>query len=491
MSEAARNPETRPYVRISFEMADDDVFINDRDILSCVVTSYKSSDGGIVNFGELVLDNTEGLYSMEANAQYASGLGVQVWYCLGSADNSFLRFHLFADDKGFQNEATGSGGRVTTVKLVDLSARLDSEKLQKDWSGKQAVAHSVVCDKENPKESLVHILAARGGIGAEQVNCGKINLTVPYVVIDGTVWKELCALSRAYNAVLECGRDLSLSFDESPFDSGGGYCDEVNARLDEEEITHYRFFSENENYANNVRLKYTRYLDAERQELWNFSDSKIWYDSDMKAYYPFTDDTRDIVADSDYEAVYTAKNEDGKTRSVVWAEDVDSAEDFLSSMVTDGGKKFEIVKYDTASYKDRALIQLGRGGQNIALYKAAIRGKPIIAEPNFSVYLKDDGEIEKYGQIVRNVTSKYLSGDEIGGVPYYEIWAEKLLSECVKRKWGYYITTFVPLVGARVGCCIEIRLAKNGSYKKARIDELTFRYKKDAAFSTEIWVKSA
>lgn len=490
VSKAIRNPKIRPYVRVSFEKADDDVFISDSDIISCVVTSYKSAEGGIVNFGELVLDNSKGKYSAEEDSEYTSGLGVQIWYCFGNAETSFLRFHLFTDGKGFQNEATGSNERTTTIRLVDLSARLDNEKLQKDWSGKQVVVNGVVCDKENPEKSLVHILAKRGGFEAEQVNSGKIALSVPYVMIESTVWKELCALARAYNAVLECGRDLSLSFDESPFDSENEYSDEAEETLDESEITRYRAFNDYENYANCVRVKYTRYVEAERQELWNFSDSHAWYDDEMKTYYPFTDDTRDIVAESYYEAVYTAKNSEGKTRSVVYAEDIDDAETFLENMVTAGGKKFEILKYNTSSYKDRAIVQLGRGGQNIALYKAAISGKPIIAETNSSVYLRNEAEIEKHGQIVKNVTSKYLSTDEIDGKAYCEVWAEKMLEECVKSKRGYYITTYIALIGARVGARMKIRLCENGCFKEVSIDELTFRYKKDAAFSTEIWVKS-
>ena len=37
---------------------------------------------------------------------------------------------------------------------------------------------------------------------------------------------------------------------------------------------------------------------------------------------------------------------------------------------------------------------------------------------------------------------------------------------------------------------MNIRLYSERDYKKVCIDELTFRYKKDAAFSTELWVKN-
>ena len=35
---------------------------------------------------------------------------------------------------------------------------------------------------------------------------------------------------------------------------------------------------------------------------------------------------------------------------------------------------------------------------------------------------------------------------------------------------------------------MDIRLNKDSAFKKVRIDELTFRYKKEEAFSSEIWV---
>ena len=70
---AIKNTDVRPFVRVLFELADGDVFIPDSDILEFVSTSYKSSDGGIVNSGELVLNNKNALYSAEVNAEYTTG----------------------------------------------------------------------------------------------------------------------------------------------------------------------------------------------------------------------------------------------------------------------------------------------------------------------------------------------------------------------------------------------------------------------------------
>ena len=496
-----RNTDARPFVRVVLELAGGDVYLPDSDILECVITSYNTEAGGIMNCGELLL---KGIYDIENNSEYAPGLGIQIWYCFGERENTFFRFHLFVDDNGFQSQETGFLDKTTKVRLVDLSSKLDDTKLQHNWTDAQTVVHSVVCDRTNPENSLVHIIAKRGGLNANEINCGSLPFDIPYVVVVGSAWKELCALAKAYDAVVECGKDLTLSFIESPYDRENEYSEESCFTLDEKEITHYRFFNNNDKYANNVRLKYTRYVQTERQELWSYSDAPVWYDEDMRPYYPFTDDSRKIISDNDYEAIYTAKNEEGKTRNVVYADQLTTEEEFIDEMVVSTGSsrsqsdltefadanspQFSVIQYDTSSYKDRAIIQLSRNGNLIGLYKAAIYGRAIISETNYSIFVKDDNEIAAKGQIVRNVTSKFLSDDLFDGEPFCQRRANDLLQDCINCKGGYYLTTFIPLIHARVGAFMDIRLNAQSSFKKVRIDELTFRYKKEEAFSSEIWV---
>ena len=480
-----RDTDSRPFVRVVFELSGGDVYIPDSDILECVTTSYKTEAGGIVNCGELLL---RGLYDFEHNSEYTTGLGVQIWYCFGDRTNTFFRFHLFVDDNGFQSQETGFLDKTTKVRLIDLSSKLDDAKLQRNWTDAQTVVHSVVCDRVHPENSLVHIIANRGGINASEINCGSLPFDIPYVVVAGSAWKELCALAKAYDAVVECGRDMTLSFIESPYDRENEYSEESCFSLNETEITHYRFFNNNDKYANNVRLKYTRYVQMERQELWSYSDAPVWYDEEMKPYYPFTDDSRKIISDNDYQAIYTAKNEEGKTRNVVYADGIDNEQEFLEAMEVTGEDKPVIVQYDTTTYRDRAIVQLGRDGKLIGVRKASITGRSIISETNYSVFVKDDNEIASHGQIVKNITSKFLSDDLFEGEPFCQRRAKDFLSECVNCKGAYYLTTFIPLIHARVGAFMDIRLNKNSEFKKVRIDELTFRYKKEEAFSSEIWV---
>jgi len=487
---AIKNTDIRPYVRVMFELKDNDYFIPNSDILSCNISSYKSTEGGIINVGEITLDNKRNDYTFEMNDGYTTDLPVQIWYCFGDNTNTFLRFRLFVDSNGFQNQATGYLDKTTVIKLVDLSCKLNDEKLQKNWTDDETVIHSVVCDKQNPDKSLVHIIAKRGGIEPSQINCGYLPFSIPYAVIENTAWKELCALARAYNATVECGKDMTLSFIESPYDTENQYSEEVCYELNEKEITHFRYFNYLENYANNIRLKYTRYVETEVQELWKYEDAPCWYDDQMNAYYPFTDDTRKIVSESDYQALYTAKNKDGKFRNVVYASEIDTAEQFLENIQTSENKQFELIKYDTKTYPDRAVIQLGRNDQLIGLYKATINGKAIISETNFSVYVKNETEIKKKGQIVKNVSSKYLSDDPFDEVPFYEKRVRDLLSDSIKKIHGYYLTTYIPMIHARVNACMNIRLNANEKFEKVRIEEITFKYKKDDSFCTCVWVKS-
>ena len=480
-----RDTDSRPFVRVVFELADGDVYIPDSDILECVATSYKTEAGGNVNCGELLL---KGLYDVEHNAEYTTGLGVQIWYCFGNRETTFYRFHLFVDDNGFQSQETGYLYKTTRVRLIDLSSKLDDTKLQHNWTDAETFVHAKVSDRLHPENSLVHLIAARGGINASEINSGSLPFDIPYVVVAGSAWKELCALAKAYDAVVECGKDLTLSFIESPYDTENEYSEESCIELTETDITHYRFFSNDDKYANSIRLKYTRYVQTERQELWSYSDAPVWYDEDIKPYYPFSDDSRKIICDNDYQAIYTAKNDEGKTRNVVYADELTTEEEFIDKMEVTGKDKPVIIQYDTTTYKDRAIVQLGRNGKLIGLRKASITGRTIISETNYSIFVKDDSEIAVRGQIVKNVTSRFLSDDLFEDEPFCQRRAKDLLHECLNCKGAYYLTTYLPLIHARVGAFMDIRLNKDSAFKKVRIDELTFRYKKEEPFSSEIWV---
>ena len=128
---------------------------------------------------------------------------------------------------------------------------------------------------------------------------------------------------------------------------------------------------------------------------------------------------------------------------------MDSEEDFIEAMEVTGEDKPVVIQYDTTTYRDRAVVQLGRDGKLIGLRRAAIYGRAIISETNYSIFVKDDDEIAAKGQIVRNITSKYLSDDLFEGEPFCQRRAKDYLKECINCKGGYYLTTFLPLIHAR------------------------------------------
>ena len=56
-----------------------------------------------------------------------------------------------------------------------------------------------VCDKDHPENSLVHIIAARGGIGSREVNCGNLPFDIPYVVVGSLKFFEREEIKDALN----------------------------------------------------------------------------------------------------------------------------------------------------------------------------------------------------------------------------------------------------------------------------------------------------
>lgn len=94
----------------------------------------------------------------------------------------FTDFIFFVDDNGFQSQETSYLDKTTKVRLIDLSSKLDDTKLQRKWTDAETVAHSVVCDRLHPDNSIVHIIAKRGGLNAREINCGTLLFDVPYVV---------------------------------------------------------------------------------------------------------------------------------------------------------------------------------------------------------------------------------------------------------------------------------------------------------------------
>jgi hypothetical protein len=486
---AVEDKTIRPYIIISYEADGIEQKIIS-DIIECEISSYREDNGGIINKGTLILDNTARKYTPELTPSLVPDTPVTVTYCFGDESKQFMRFTLYVDHNGFQAESDGTDGRTCTVKLTDLSTKIKKLSNQNDWLETQTAVHCIVCDKTQPEKSLVHIIAARAKLKISDIDCCSLPFIINYCEITKSVWDELSELARAYGADLECGKDTPLTFTGSPYDPGSTADTESSYELAAADITHYRRFDSYEDYANSIRVKYTRYTETERTELWRLSEAPVWFDEQMNAYYPFTN-TRDIERNGD-EVVYSVKNIFGKTQTVVYAEEIDSAEIFKSNIVTKNGEKMTVVKYDTASYRTKALLKVTAPSSGALVKSMAISGRAIVAEQNFCVYRKDEDEITKRGLTVLNDTNRYLSDTLFNGTEQYKVYADQLLNKKKKLYHCYFVKTNKALLHARAGAYMSIHLGADGTGApvETEITELTLRYKKDAAFETTLWLKT-
>lgn len=453
------------------------------NIIECDVTNYQSSEGGIRTAGTLVLDNTDDEYNPSLNEDYKPNLEVKIFYGFGK--DTFHRFTLYVDSKGFQNEQTGHNEKICTIKLVDFSEYLNDEKQQAEWNTSNTLVDLKISDSENTKKSLLHNIVNSKLKDDWKIECCTLPFSIPYVKLSKTIWKELCELATAYSVRLECDKDKNISFIESKYDRTEK--SEVSDwTLTRDDITHFRRYDSYENYANDIRLKYTRFVKGQKQKLWQYSDSPYWYDSKSNLCYPFTDDTREILTNNSYEAEYTAVNSDGNPRPVVYAEDLDDEKTFLENMKIGGTEKLKVVKYDTKTNKQKAYIRLDRNGKNINVYEMAIYGTPILSEENFCVYTKDEEQIKKFGIRSINLTNHFLSDDDFNGKPIYKHFAETKLEELKQLKNSYFVKTNYALINARIGACLDLELNQK---QKTKIEEINFRYRRNAAFETCLWLK--
>ena len=462
-------------------------FINEGDIISLEITNYKEATGGYSNYGELVLDNRMNRYSEDLHPELTAGCAIHVHYAMGNMYNSFYRFSLYADDRGFQTFAEGSD-RKCRVRLNDYSAFLKDTDKGKDWTGREVMIHGVYCNRASAETSLVHVIADRAGLTTNDIDCCLLEKEVPYMKFTGNVWEELSLLATAARAHLECTKDMVLSFEGSPYEDGYEEDGSVSWRLDEDDITAWHSFDLMDEYRNSIRMKWTHYSETGMTELWHYSDAPAMYDENMRTVYPMGDGKRDIELYEGYEAVYTVRDNEGKEFPVVKAFDVDSRETFEEG-IEDSEDSVTVDVYNTTTYPDRALVKLSSEVPT-NLIQAVIHGRAIIAEQNFSHYIRNQSGINQYGTRAENVTNKYMSDTITDGIPFYEKWAGDMLQELSQVRRGLFVKTNRALFHARAGAWMEIDLSEACGIRveKGEITSLTLRYKKDAAFETTVTV---
>ena len=138
-----------------------------------------------------------------------AGCEIHIHYAMGNIYNSFYRFALHVDERGFQTFAEGSD-RTCRIHLDDYSAFLKDTDKGKDWTGHETLVHGVYCNRAVPALSLVHVIADRAGLTDNDIDCCLLDKEVPYVKFTGSVWEELSQLATAAKAHLECTKDKVL-----------------------------------------------------------------------------------------------------------------------------------------------------------------------------------------------------------------------------------------------------------------------------------------
>jgi hypothetical protein len=446
----------------------------EQDIVEADFYGLKEAAGGTSARGEIVIKNEEG----RMKNGYGAGAKVRVLFSLGEGLPWFERFVFYIDDKGVQDVRGPGRKRFVRLGLRDLSAKLRKTDEARDWRAPAVFAYSVICDKTQPERSLVHGIAQRAGLGAADIDCSTIPVTLLYARLRKDIWAELSELARAYRCHLECAPEKPLVFAHSPYQSEAEESDGVSYILSGEDIFYVREIERAELYKNTARLKINIPVVLEKQEIWRYDEAPVLYDDLLQACYPFKDPLVREIEAGDYEARYRVIEANGKERTVVYADQIDAKEEAESRLEYAGGPFF-YAAYDATSHTDRAILALSREADG-DLYRAAIYGRPIVLDVNRSCFLRDDEGIAAHGTAALNVTGHYFSEHEIDGKPQYEDWASRELAERTRRRREFTVKTHRALFHARVGAKVALRMKDEEATGK--IDAFTFRYRKDEAF---------
>jgi hypothetical protein len=477
-------------VRVHLEICMNGHFesVPNKDIIEANFYSLKEAAGGVSSRGDVTINNEQG--KMNSGNAIVPGSEVRVFFSVGDGLSYFQRFTFYINDKGIQDIWGPGRKRFIRLDLRDLSAKLRKTDEARDWTSPAVFTYSVICDKTQPEKSLVHGIARRAGLTANDIDCSTIPVTLPFVRLRRNIWAELSSMATAYRCHLECAPEKPLVFAHSPYQTNEKG-KENNEKSEEEDFYSYTFTGEDifylrkiekaELYRNTVRLKINMPVSLEKQEIWRYDDPPVMYDDLFQAYYPFKSLIEREIEQPGFEGQYKVKGKSEKgegLRPVVFADQIDTKEEAEERLQYLGGP-FVYSQYDVTTHPDRALLKLTKTADG-DLYRASIHGRPIVLDLNRSCFLRDSEGISNFGTAALNVTGSYFSEHEVEGKPHYEDWVSRELAERIQEKKEYTIKTHRALFNARVGANVKVKV--KSEEVKGVVNALSFRYKRNAAF---------
>jgi len=473
----AADKPVRLRIEIAFAGHFESVF--EQDIIEANFFGLKEVAGGTSSRGEIILDNTYGIYALTGARP---GTEVKISFSIGEGLSYFQRFTFYIDEKGIQDIRGSGRKRLVYIGLRDLSAKLRKTDEARDWTSPAVFTYSVVCDKTQPEKSLVHGIAQRAGLSVTDIDCSTIPVTLPYVKLRRNIWAELSSMATAYRCHLECPVEKPLVFAHSPYQSEPIADNDFSYTFTGNDIFYLRKTARAELYRNSIRLKVNMPVSLEKQEIWHYDEPPVFYDDFLQAHYPFKYPLIREIEAGKYEAKYRIKDIDGKERNVIYADMIDTKEEAENRLEYDGGA-FSYSHYDVTTNHDRAILTLQKTSDG-DLYKAAIYGRPIVLDLNRSCFMKDLEAVETYGTVALNVTGSYFSeyGIVRGNVTlaHYEDWVVRELGERLQNRREFTVKTHRALFNARVGSKVVIN-TKNEEME-GTINAFSLRYKRDKAF---------
>jgi hypothetical protein len=451
----------------------------EQDIIEAHFYGLKEAAGGTTARGEIILENPQSIYSYSF---VVPGTQVKVSFTLGEGLPYFQRFVFYIDDRGIQDIKGPGRKRYVYIGLQDLSAKLRKTDEARDWTSPAVFTYSVVCDKTQPKKSLVHGIAQRAGLAVSDIDCSTVPVTLPYVRLRRNVWAELSSLATAYRCHLECPVEKPLVFAHSPYQNEelGMRNEECSYTFSGNDIFYLRKTAKADLYRNSIRLKVNMPVVLAKQQIWQYDDPPVLYDEFLQAHYPFKYPLIREIEAVKYEAKYKITDTDGKEHNVVFADEIDTKEEAENRFVYDGGP-FSYSCYDVSTNHDRAILTLNTINDG-DLYHASIHGRPIVLDLNRSCFMRDSEAVNQYGTAALNVTGSYFSEHEINGKPHYEDWVIRELAERLQSRREFTVKTHRALFHARVGA--KVKIQTRNEEMEGTINAFSFIYKRDKAFVT-------